>query len=317
MSGIRSKHDEFFKNMMRHPEMAQDFFVAHLPKEILSEIQLSTLCLESSSFADEKLNRYESDMLFKVKRVNSTEDAFIYLLIEHQSNADPLMPFRLLCYIIQFLKSYIIRHKNTPLPLPAIYPLVVYNGRTVWNYDRDFFSLFGDLSERMRKILFAPSAFIDVCRMEESTLLTKHLSNLMLASLQRAKNRKELEKKVELINTLFVEFGLRHASELVYAVLKYNTVMGVDTDHESTSDYWAIFTKGFTAEYQEVIMNLEQATRRESFQQGIQQGMQQGVQQERIEIAMKMLSERMAIPVISKITDLSVAELTEIAETLN
>ena len=279
MGRIRSKHDEFFKNMMRYPEMARDFFETHLSSSVSALIRFSTLKLENVSFVDEKLGKYESDLIFSVKREDTDKEAFLYLLAEHQSSPDALMPFRLIYYMMQFLKLHVIQNEKSPLPLPMIYPMIMYNGSGIWSHDRDFFSLFGDMSELMRKVFFNSSDFIDVGRLDEAGLHTKHLSNLMLASLRRSKNRKELEQKVKLLSDLFLEYGIEGSSDLVYTVLKYNTMIGVESDNEPVSAYWTVFIEGFTPEYREIIVNLEQATRKESFQQGMQQGMQQGVQQ--------------------------------------
>ena len=56
-------------------------------------------------------------------------------------------------------------------------------------------------------------------------------------------------------------------------------MIGVESDNEPVSAYWTVFIDGLTPEYREIIVNLEQATRKESFQQGMQQGVQQGIQQ--------------------------------------
>ena len=108
MGRIRSKHDEFFKNMMRYPEMARDFFETHLSSSVSALIRFSTLKLENVSFVDEKLGKYESDLIFSVKKADTDEEAFLYLLAEHQSSPDPLMPFRLIYYMMQFLKLHVI-----------------------------------------------------------------------------------------------------------------------------------------------------------------------------------------------------------------
>ncbi|MCE3238509.1 MAG: Ytl2 [Gammaproteobacteria bacterium] len=312
MKSVRSRHDEFFKNMMRYPAIAEDFFKQHLPANVLASLNLSSLKIENGSFVDETLSKYESDILFSVKRIDSDQKAFLYLLAEHQSESDELMPFRLISYMIQFLKLHVKQHKRHPLPLPLIYSVVVYNGKAIWSYDRDFFSLFGDFSALARKTFFEPSAFIDVCRLDEAALSTKHLSNLMLASLRLAQNRKALEKKVELLSDLFLKCGLKHSSELVRAVLEYNTVISIETDDKTSTPYWAVFIERIAPEYQEVIMNLGELTRKEGFQQGLQQG----IEQNREAIAANMIRAGVEFGFISEMTGIAIPVLRKIEHDL-
>ena len=84
MGRIRFKHDQFFKNMMRYSEMARDFFETHLSSSMSALMRFSTLKLENVSFVEETLGKYESDLIFGVKRSDSGEEAFLYLFAENQ-----------------------------------------------------------------------------------------------------------------------------------------------------------------------------------------------------------------------------------------
>ena len=99
MSIIRTPHDKFIKAMMEHPEVAKDFFNAHLPPEVLEKINLSTLKMESISFIDPELREHESDLIFSAELINQ-EKALLFTLIEHQSRPDRLMAFRIQFYMM-------------------------------------------------------------------------------------------------------------------------------------------------------------------------------------------------------------------------
>lgn len=304
MVGVRSKHDEFFRHMMTYTEVAYDFFETRLPADVLALINLDTLKLENTTLVDTRLNKHESDILYSVKRVDN-EKAFLYILSEHQSESDPLMPFRLHYYMIQFLKRHIVQNKETPLPLPFIYAMVIYNGKTIWSHDRDFFNLFGNMADLARKTFTEPCAILDVGRMDESELRKQHLSNVMLASLRRTKDIKELERKANLLGNLLLSCYIKASSDMGHAVLEYATST-IPWDSEESVTYWAILKEGFSPEYEEVIMNLKQGT----FNMGIRQGIQQGIQQ----TAINMIHLNIALESISKATGLSIEELKRLEE---
>jgi len=58
-------------------------------------------------------------------------DAFVYVLVEHQSSDDPLMAFRVLRYVTRIWDQYEREHPKARR-LPAVIPLVVYQGPGRW-----------------------------------------------------------------------------------------------------------------------------------------------------------------------------------------
>ncbi|MCD6056142.1 MAG: transposase [Gammaproteobacteria bacterium] len=247
MKGIRSKHDAFFKAMMKDPQVSQDFFKTRLPQEIQNLVDLSTLRIEPASYIDKKLNHSESDMLFSVKRNHSDENAFLFLLCEHQSCSDQLMPFRLLYYMMQILRHHVtIAHKEKPLPLPLVYPMVVYNGDTAWSHERCFSKLFGTLSPLAEKIFIDPFPLRDVGSLNEENLSKAYLSNLMLISLKRAKHL-ELSKKCRLLQGLFLNCKIGPDSDMVYSVIEY-ILANVNSNEEEVDRLWGILKEGFLPE---------------------------------------------------------------------
>ncbi len=66
---------------------------------------------------DEKLRDKHSDIVYRTKIKGLP--AFLYILFEHQSSPDPLMVFRLLCYMVNLWKEYRDQHpKSRKLPQP-------------------------------------------------------------------------------------------------------------------------------------------------------------------------------------------------------
>lgn len=92
-----SPHDRFVRSLMTNPKVIREFFETHLPREMREAIDLTSIQPQKESFIDDKLRVQIADLLYAV-HVNG-EPGFIYLLIEHQSSPDKLLPFRLLKYM--------------------------------------------------------------------------------------------------------------------------------------------------------------------------------------------------------------------------
>src|SRR5690349_5281835 len=94
------KHDELFKSALSDLSIASEFLNAYLDVDIRSNCDFSTFTVEPGSFVSEELKDSASDILFKVKFNNSDDFAYLYLLVEHQSSPDELMPLRVIEYQI-------------------------------------------------------------------------------------------------------------------------------------------------------------------------------------------------------------------------
>jgi predicted transposase/invertase (TIGR01784 family) len=91
---IPHAHDFFFKMAMSDKRIAREFFDAHLPEEIRKVVELEQLELEPTSYIDDMRKETIADMLFKAQI--GGHDAYLYLIVDHQSSPDRLMPFRVL-----------------------------------------------------------------------------------------------------------------------------------------------------------------------------------------------------------------------------
>lgn len=66
--------------------------------------------------------------------VHSGRDAYLYVLIEHQSTPDRLMALRMLGYQLRIWERHLARpeQRSRTRPLPLIIPVVIYQGRRQW-----------------------------------------------------------------------------------------------------------------------------------------------------------------------------------------
>jgi predicted transposase/invertase (TIGR01784 family) len=122
-------HDALFKRTFSNPEHMRDELRAVLPPPLLAKLDLASLRPCPGSFVDQALAGSHSDLLFSIELAGSP--ALLYLLCEHQSTVDPLMPLRLLSYVVRVLLQHAEQTEGA-LPLPVVVPLLVHHSATGW-----------------------------------------------------------------------------------------------------------------------------------------------------------------------------------------
>lgn len=137
-SRIHNPHDAAFQEAFRKRELFRALCEAGLPPEVIRHIDLDHLELEKNSFVDEKLKNSHSDVVYRTRLLNWP--AFLYILFEHQSTPDPLMAFRLLCYMANVWKDYLAKNPKAKR-LPVIIPAVFYHGQRRWRSPTEFADL--------------------------------------------------------------------------------------------------------------------------------------------------------------------------------
>ena len=122
-------HDAVFKRVFGVPANAASQLRAVLPPDLAGRLDLGRLAPAPGSFVDGSLRWRHSDLLFTAPL--DGHDAFVYVLVEHQSSDDPLMAYRMLRYVTRIWDQYEREHPKARR-LPAVIPLVVHHGRRQW-----------------------------------------------------------------------------------------------------------------------------------------------------------------------------------------
>jgi predicted transposase/invertase (TIGR01784 family) len=97
----KGPHDAFVKHTFSNLENAAVALRSVLPEGLSQRIDWQSLRLESGSHVDLLLSDTHTDLLLSISI--SGRRALLYVLFEHQSTSDTLMPFRLLKYIVRVL----------------------------------------------------------------------------------------------------------------------------------------------------------------------------------------------------------------------
>src|SRR5215207_8333646 len=104
IKNISNAHDQFFRTAMSNKRVAREFLLKYLPEDLTRDINFDILELKNRSFINDLRNESMVDVLFQT--VLKDKETYIYLLLEHQSTPDELMPFRLLKYLCNIIDDH-------------------------------------------------------------------------------------------------------------------------------------------------------------------------------------------------------------------
>jgi predicted transposase/invertase (TIGR01784 family) len=178
MSSPSTPHDAVFRRILGVPSNAASQLRATLPAALVARLDLDRLTRVSGSLVDATLRWRHTDLLFTAPL--DGREAFIYVLIEHQSSNDPLMAFRMLRYVVRVWDRYLAEHPKATR-LPAVIPLVVHHNEHVWTAPAqvlDLVDLAPDLTDAWREYLPRFQFLLDdLVRVDERALRERPLTS--------------------------------------------------------------------------------------------------------------------------------------------
>ncbi len=189
LGGAPTPHDSVFRRIFGVPANAASQLRAVLPPDLAARLDLERLAPVPGSFVDDALRWRHSDVLFTAPL--DGHDAFVYVLVEHQSSDDPLMAFRVLRYVTRIWDQYEREHPKARR-LPAIIPVVVYQGDGHWASPvqlLDVIDLDPDARQQMQTYLPRFEFLLDdLTRADEDQLIARNLTPAALVTLLLLKN---------------------------------------------------------------------------------------------------------------------------------
>ena len=300
-------NDAFIKDVLSDPVMATAFFKDHFPLELTSLMDWSSLRVEPGSFVKQSLHQAHSDLLFSVQAEGVP--CFVYLLFEHQTTVDELMPFRLLSYMIEIMRTHVDNHG---LPLPPVLPIVFHQGPERWTpstYFEDLFALPPKIAGALLPFLPKFShALLDLSQFDPSQA---GADQKLKAVLTLAKYAREKRLTEYILGLILQEVGDR---ELRRKMLLYGLHVEPGLDVEKTAR-----TIEINQELKEEIMSTAAALIAKGRTEGLAQGEAKGKAEGKAEGEARgaaigrltVLQEIMRLPVSSKeeLAGLDLAEL--------
>lgn len=314
-------HDAIFRQFLKLPDIARDFMETHLPAELRSICDFSTLKLENGSFVEESLRQYFSDILYSLK-TNSGDDGYVQVLIEHQSSPDKHMAFRMIRYAVAAMQSHLdAGHKKLPLVIPILF----YTGkRSPYPYSTHWLQEFSD-PELAKKLYSSDFPLVDITVIPDEDIM-EHRSLAALTLLQKHIHCRNMAELMDKLVTLLLAGYL--ASPQVVALINYIIQAGDTEDAEVFVRELALRVPQHEDDLMTIAQQLEQKGIKKGIEQGIEQGMQRGREegillgeqrgielgelQAKRTVAYTMLQHGLDYGVVLKITGLSVEELGQL-----
>ncbi|MCA3966985.1 Rpn family recombination-promoting nuclease/putative transposase [Vibrio vulnificus] len=301
-----SIHDGLFKSFLTVPDTARDFLDVHLPGHIKQICNLDTLQLQSSSFLEEELVPYYSDVLYSMETESGI--GYVYALIEHQSRPDKHMGFRMMRYAIAAMKQHLDAGNET---LPLVVPLLFYHGQTSpYPYSTNWLDEF-DHPEIAKALYSQDFPLVDVTVIPDDEII-QHKRVALLELVQKHVRQRDLLDFTETVVTLLLE-RLITASQLD-SLVEYLLRVGETSNLEDLMRTLAKQVPEHEEKFMTVAEQLEARGREQGLQQGLQKGRQEGEafgrQEAKVAIAKKMLAAGLDKALISETTGLSDQELS-------
>jgi predicted transposase/invertase (TIGR01784 family) len=248
MSIVQSPHDKLFKSAMGDLRVAREFFEHYLPPAVQAVVDLSSLALESSTYVDKSLNLLNSDMLYQVNIAGKM--GYLYLLCEHQSSVDPLMPFRLWQYIVAIWAAHLKKTQSETLPL--VFPMVFYHGQGPYTGPRNIQSLIDAPADLIQR-LFDPFHLIDSHDLSDEALREQTWAGIMAFILKHARARDFMvfmKPFINMLNALDNESG-----STPYQVTLINYLLAVGKTSK-TEDFVDALKEGLSPQTGENVMSI-------------------------------------------------------------
>lgn len=309
-SKIPHPHDRFFKMAMSDPRVAREFFSALLPKDVLLKIDLNQLECQPGSYINDIRQESIIDLLYKTKFKETT--GYLYLLVDHQSRPDKLMPFRILKYTCNIIDQHL--KKDQSKKIPFILPLVIYHGALVWNDSTNINDLVLAPKSLVDAYFLKPFILIDLNRMEDVDLKQHVWSGSMLLTLKHIFKRDMLPYIYAIIELLKqIESSGRGTVETVLTYI-------LDKGELDKKSFVELVKKEFSSDIGEKIMTISEQFREEGkkigIKIGIEKGIEKGVEKGKIEVAKHLLAEKAELRFIQRVTGLSLVKIQELQEAI-
>ncbi|AOR95218.1 transposase [Clostridium butyricum] len=301
---VHHEHDVGYKHIFSHKATFLEFLRSFTKKEWANLIKEEDLILVDKSYILSDFEEEESDILYKVK-IDDKEVIF-YVLLEFQSKVDFQMPMRLLFYMTEVWRDILKNtDKNTrkrkSFKLPAIIPIVLYNGKNKWTAKMNFKEILSGYELFEDNILDFNYMLFDINRYDDDELI--NMSNLVSAIflLDQEMNEEELIRRLRKI--IYV---LKKISPEQFNVFKQwlKNIVKPRLKEEMQKQVDDVLNKSNQEEVDVMVSNLGK-----TLDNIEKKGIEKGIEKKAKEIAVKAIKMGMDNSVISELTGLKEDEI--------
>ncbi len=296
-------HDAFFKKMMSHPKVRNSVLRSFLPKDLQKFMDWQQLQVCSTSFQTNLGKEFIADLVLKTKITESEDDAYIVLLLEHQSTPDERMPLRILEYSCEVMREHEKSHKNE---LPLVYPVVIYHGREPYHYPTDILDMIKAPEALVRDFFPGNFQLINLSEIEDEALKLDRWLASMALSLKHVFDRDVIAAFGDIVNNA-ADVYIQGEQQLCAIVVEY---ILDNADTRATDQIAGIIESIDFKPFKENVMTIAERLKILARAEGEARGEAKGKAEAKAEFACNLLNEGCAPLFIQKVTGLSFQEIT-------
>lgn len=300
--GVNNEHDKTFRNILNNKQEAANFInkTLKLKKKITADqLEKYTCRFITNDFKDR-----ESDVIYKIKGKK------VFILIEHQTKIDYKIPYRIVEYKYEIIRSEVDVQKlgQKGYKLPVVKAIVLYTGKQKWNVKKYLEEVQEKLEGTERQKL-GEYEVVDVNNFSAEELLEEKslLSKAML--LEKARDNEEIVKYLDEIIKEINSNDEVYTNEIkeIFATM-IDKILKKKIGEEKAKE----LIQNIKRERGEGNMMTVFETIEEDNKRIFNNGRQEGRKMRNIEIIKNMLKEKFSIESISKVTGMTKSEIQKI-----
>lgn len=287
-------HDALFKSTFSQVEHAAGEFKLLLPHALVERIDFASLALCPGSFVDDAFAQSHTDLLFSANLAGRA--ALLYVLFEHQSTGDPLMPFRLLRYMVRIWDAHLAMVPESK-SLPPIIPLMLHHSASGWKAAATFEALFdldaatfAALADHVPRFRFLLD---DLSRETDEAIAARAMSALGRLALWCLKNARTPEQLVQEIGGwVHLVHEVRRAPNGAAALAMIWRYIFVVNKRYEPKELLGMLVEAVGSEGNEELLSVADKLIAQGRKEGVLEGRKEGILEGRRELLLKQLSVR-------------------------
>ena len=305
---VNDPHDRYFHKVMSINIVAQQLLQWFLPQYLKENLNFSTLNLDNGSYIDKKLNKSMSDVVFNCQYLHNsssnTNNSKIIIFIEHQSTAQFLMPVRIYHYMFAMINKIIQSRdkKERNKPLPDIYPIVFYNGKTKrYPFSTKLIDCFENNFGVMNSFSQLNLQLININSLTRDETLTHGLAGIMTEAMKRSSVKQTQHNYMAILKKL-AQLELQTAIPDGFTTTTIEYMMNVK--HIDNLDQLIEQNMQLAISVRGEAMTIAEAFEARGKEAGLIEG--------KLAVANNLLKEGISVEIVVKTTGLTVEEVNQL-----
>jgi Putative transposase, YhgA-like. len=320
---IHNIHDKSYKDLFSNKELLVDMIQSFIKSSWGKEITKDNIELVNKSYILSDYEELESDIVYKATIEN--KEVIFYILLEFQSYVDYSMPIRLFLYMSEIWREVLKNTKQTEVKskefkLPAIVPLVLYNGEYKWTVEKKFKNVINKSELFGNNIIDFEYILIDINKYEKEELM--QLGNIASAVFL-LDQKVDIEEFISRVKDIAISFNnlseeqkmmLRHWLRITLSdEIKDKLGEKIEDILIAKKEEVVVMTSNISKTIKETF----EKTREEGIEKGIEKGIERGIERGIEKVAVNMIRKGKNIEEIMEVTELSYEKIIELKEKIS